>query len=252
MKIATWNVNSVRARAQQVASFAAEYGIDVLLLQELKCSDSMFPYEFFEDAGYNCAVFGQKTYNGVAILSRYIIEDVKVGSDVFAGDPNSRYIEAFINGFKMASIYVPNGGHDTLAETYRYKLGFMNTLARYLFTEIRHGKFIVGGDFNITRCDMDVYDPVLWKNKVCCTVPEREALQALLNAGLVDIYRSVRGNEAAYTWWDYRRGCISKNHGLRIDYILTTYDIAVKDITVVLGERSVPRPSDHAPVVAEV
>jgi exodeoxyribonuclease-3 len=252
MKIATWNVNSVRVRAQQTVRFATEYDIDVLLLQELKCSDSMFPCELFEDAGYNCAIFGQKSYNGVAILSRYLIEDIKVGSDVFVGDPSSRYVEAFINGFRIASVYVPNGGHDTLSESYRYKLAFMNVLTHYISTEIRHGKFIIGGDFNIARGDIDVYDPNLWKGRVCCTAPEREALQYLIDIGFIDIHRAMHENKAAYTWWDYRRGSVSRNHGLRIDYVLATHDVTTKDSTVVVSERTVPRPSDHAPVVVEV
>lgn len=252
MRVATWNVNSVRVRILQIIEFIVEYDIDVILLQELKCVTEAFPYECIEDAGYSCAVYGQKTYNGVAIISRHLIDDIKLGSSIFLGDPSSRYIEAFINGFRIASVYVPNGGTDPSLEPYRYKLNFIRTFTDYLQTEIASDKFIIGGDFNVAREDIDVYDPRLWRDKVCCTPAEREAFQNLIDIGLVDIYRTTHAAKEGYTWWDYRQDSVSKNRGLRIDYILSTKGVNFKGVTVQRGVRTNPRPSDHAPVVVDV
>jgi exodeoxyribonuclease-3 len=176
MKIATWNINSIRSRAEQLLDWISNNNIDVVLLQEIKCTDDNFPFEFFEDAGFNVSVFGQKTYNGVAILSRYMIEEIVKGSEVFEEDDQARYIEAFINGYTMISVYVPNGVSPNSVQ-YTYKLRFLENLSKHLSLLKR---FIIGGDFNIALSDNDVYDPYLWNEKICCTERERQNLRSLM------------------------------------------------------------------------
>lgn len=251
MIIATWNVNSVRARIEHLAEFLKSRDVDVILLQEIKCLTEAFPKEYFEDLGYNCAVFGQKSYNGVALLSKYRIEDIKLGSEIFTDDPQARYIEAFINGYKLASVYIPNG-QDVKLPAYQYKLEFLDILHDYLKTELAENKFILGGDFNIARSDLDVYNPKAWKGKVCCTDPERTRFEDLLTLGLVDHHRAISGDNPIYTWWDYRHAGFAKNYGLRLDYMLTTPNVSIQNCFVDLEMRSKERPSDHAPVVMDV
>ena len=251
MRIATWNINSVRVRLEHLLDFLKRQEIDTILLQELKCTTNAFPKEVLEDAGYNCLVFGQKSYNGVAILSKHRIECPKFGSEVFEDDEQARYIEAFINGFTIASVYVPNG-QDVELPAYTYKLKFLQTLRNYIAKRMVGEKFIIGGDFNIARADIDVYNPKAWRGKVCCTDAERELFQDMLDIGLHDIHRELIGSETVYTWWDYRHGGFAKNYGLRLDYLLATSNVEVKQCSVDLGERAKDRPSDHAPVIADV
>lgn len=250
MKIATWNVNSIRVRAEQLSEFLHTNSIDVILLQELKCLTEAFPNEIFEDLGYNCAVFGQKTYNGVAILSKFLIEDVVFGNDIFKNDPQARYIEAFINGYRLASVYVPNGqSPETTA--YSYKLEFFDILTNHITNTIQNEKYIIGGDFNVALEDIDVYNPKLWKDKICCTGKERDKLNNIICSGLIDVARKI-SNDAIYTWWDYRHGGFPKNHGLRLDYLFSTENITIKDCRVNTAIRGLERPSDHAPIIAEI
>lgn len=246
MKIATWNINSIRVRIEQLLEFLESRDIDVLLLQEIKCQDKDFPAFVFENSNYNYAVFGQKSYNGVAILSRFRIEDIKLGTEVFVGDLQARYIEAFINGFSFASVYVPNGKSPD-DPAYKYKIDFLNTLLEYL---AQKEKFILGGDFNITMDDSDVYDPKLWKGKICCTELERSKLNEFKDLGYRDINRELNPQGELYTWWDYRRDALSKNRGLRLDYFFVDPKVSVKFCFVDKETRSKDRPSDHAPVVA--
>ncbi|MDR3224331.1 MAG: exodeoxyribonuclease III [Holosporales bacterium] len=252
MIVATWNVNSVRVRLCQLISFLRDNNVDVILLQELKCTTEMFPYEPLEDIGYNCLVYGQKTYNGVAILSKHKIEEQKIGSDIFRGDTHARYVEALINGFTIASVYVPNGGLDTSLDPFFYKLRFIDILTTYLSNIAKTERLIIGGDFNITRGNIDVYDPKLWAEKVCCTSEERLAFHDMLDVGLIDNHRKIAGTEKIYTWWDYRRESFRKNHGLRIDYMLTTNNVSVTRCMVDVQMRELVRPSDHAPIIMDV
>lgn len=251
MILATWNVNSIRARINHLTELLLTRNIDVILLQELKCMTEIFPKEYFEDLGYNCAVFGQKSYNGVAILSKYRIEELKFGNEIFQNDPQARYIEAFINGYKIASVYVPNG-QDIQLPAYQYKLNFLNILKNHLKNEIKEGNFIIGGDFNIARSDLDVYNPKSWKGKVCCTDLERDSFKDILDIGFIDYHRDVSGNRSIYTWWDYRHFGFVKNYGLRLDYILTTPEVNIKNCEIDLVIRAKERPSDHAPVIMEI
>lgn len=251
MILATWNINSIRARINHLTELLLTRNIDVILLQELKCMTEIFPKEYFEDLGYNCAVFGQKSYNGVAILSKYRIEELKFGNEIFQNDPQARYIEAFINGYKIASVYVPNG-QDIQLPAYQYKLNFLNILKNHLKNEIKEGNFIIGGDFNIARSDLDVYNPKSWKGKVCCTDLERDSFKDILDIGFIDYHRDVSGNRPIYTWWDYRHFGFVKNYGLRLDYILTTPEVNIKNCEIDLVIRAKERPSDHAPVIMEI
>lgn len=253
MRIATWNVNSVRARIEHLGSFLKENDIDVILLQELKCVSEAFPRECFEDMGYNCLVYGQKSYNGVAILSRYSIECLKMGEDVFEDDPQKRYVEALINGYIVASVYVPNG-QDIDAPAYEYKLNFLKILANHVKGMLQSERFIIGGDFNIARTDADVYNPKAWQGKVCCSDRERQLFEDLINIGLKDVMREFIApeNEPIYTWWDYRHFAFRKNYGLRLDYILTTPNIEVQTCFIDRRTRAKERPSDHAPVIVDI
>jgi exodeoxyribonuclease-3 len=250
MKIATWNVNSIRARAEQLLVWLIDNNVDVVLLQEIKCVNSDFPTVFFEDSGFNVSVFGQKSYNGVAILSRYMIEEVVRGDEVFKNDFHARYIEALINGYTLVSVYVPNGISPD-SDQYTYKLRFLEILSKHLY---KLNGLIVGGDFNVALTDNDVYDPNLWHEQICCTEKERQSLNSLINVNnLNDCIRTFYGDsEKIYTWWDYRTRGFFKNNGLRLDYILTSKDIQVSYAKILKKVRAMPRPSDHAPVVIEV
>ncbi len=253
MRIATWNVNSVRARVEHLTSFLRENDIDIVLLQELKCVNEAFPRGYFEDIGYNCLIYGQKSYNGVAILSRYRIECLHMGNEVFVDDQQARYVEALINGYIVASVYVPNG-QDVELPAYEYKLNFLKILKNHIKDLQNNEKIIIGGDFNIARTDADVYNPKAWKGKVCCTERERELFENLMNVGLRDIMRECANSEieSIYTWWDYRRYAFAKNYGLRLDYILTTQNIDVQNCFIDKSVRGKSRPSDHAPVIVDV
>lgn len=251
MKIATWNVNSVRARIEHLLDFLKDNDIDVILLQELKCMNEQFPREIFEDVGYNCLIFGQKSYNGVGILSKYQIECLNIGSEVFENDDQARYLEALINGYIIASVYVPNG-QNVEAPAYEYKLKFLKILARHIESIITNEKFIIGGDFNIARSDIDVYNPKAWKGQVCCTDRERELFEDLINLGLNDVLREFAKDDPAYTWWDYRHLGFPKNYGLRLDYFLATTNVEVRNCFVDKNPRSKERPSDHAPVIMDI
>lgn len=248
MKIVTWNVNSVRARLSHVEEFLKCQQPDVMLLQELKCETQMFPY-VLEDFGYNCAVFGQKTYNGVAILSKYPIEDVQMGIPNFE-DVTSRYIEAFTNGVRVASVYAPNG-QEVESVAYHYKLNFFNALyahAQHLLTFDE--KIIIGGDFNVAPTDADVYDPVAWKEQVLCSTKEREAFRKIIYAGFTDAIAQNTKGSLPYTWWNYRQNGFVKGSGLRIDHLLLSPQATdgLSETKVHTYMRAKEKASDHAPV----
>lgn len=251
MKIATWNVNSIKARLPRVCEWLESARPDVVLLQELKCQTEAFPYEAIEDAGYQAAVFGQKTYNGVAILARCGIEDVSCGNPYFE-DAQARVIEAVVGGqYRVISVYVPNG-EAVGAEKYAYKLAFLEGFAQLIEDRLRFGeKLIVGGDFNVAPGDLDVYNPETWRGRILCSTPERLAFRSLINLGVTDVVRAKNPHaEGLYTWWDYRSGGFQQNHGLRIDHLLLSAKAmdAVLDVGVDRETRGLERPSDHAPV----
>jgi exodeoxyribonuclease III len=254
MQIATWNVNSVRARLPRVIDWLQRRKPDIVCLQEIKCQDVQFPLEAFEEVGYQCAVFGQKTYNGVAILSRRRIEDVVRGMSDGVEDSEARVISATVEDVAIVNAYVVNG-QEVGADRYHYKLKWMDRLRE--FTAKRFGageKVFVVGDFNITFDDRDVYDPDLWREKILCSTPERDALKRLMGDSLRDGFRKFREEGGHYTWWDFRTMGFKRGHGLRIDHVLTSplaFE-ALRGVDIDLEARGGEKPSDHAPVIATI
>jgi len=249
VKIATWNVNSLRARQGHLLDWLKANPVDVIGLQELKLQDEQFPRAELEAAGYQAAVSGQKTYNGVALLSRHALEDVVRDIPGFA-DEQKRVIAATVRGVRIVNVYVPNG-QAVGSEKYAYKLRWLAALRDYLGDELaRHPRLAVTGDFNVAPTDADVHDPVAWDGQVLCSEPERAAFRALLQPGLEDAFTLFPAPEQRFTWWDYRQGGFRRNLGLRIDHILVSADLARKSQSCQIdtGPRRLERPSDHAPV----
>jgi exodeoxyribonuclease-3 len=253
MRIATWNVNSVRARIEPLCAWLELRRPDVVCLQETKCVDEAFPAEPIEDLGYQVALHGQKTYNGVAILSRRGIEDVQRGFGDPRFDGEARVISAIVEDLMVVCAYVVNG-QSVGSERYAYKLEWMAALREFVATRFpMDEKVVVTGDFNVTVDDRDVYDPAKWHEKILCSTPEREALGSFFELGLADALRRLDPREGVYTWWDYRtRGFERGNRGLRIDHVLLSPPAMelCDAVEVDVEARSTPRPSDHAPVVA--
>ena len=253
MRIATWNVNSVRARLERLLPWLAEQAPDVVCLQETKCQDHQFPREPIEDAGYQIAAHGQKTYNGVAILSRIGIEDVVIGTGDERFDSEARVIGATVGDVMLLNLYVVNG-REVDSDKYAHKLEWLKAVKGLLETRYPiDEKVVVTGDFNVTFDDRDVYDPEKWREKILCSTPEREALASLMDVGLTDALRHFTDEGEIYTWWDFRtRGFQRGNRGLRIDHFLMS-DPALATCTGVevdLDARGGTKPSDHAPVIA--
>jgi len=255
MRIATWNVNSIRARVERLVPWLAEARPEIVLLQETKCLDEQFPREPIEELGYQIAQVGQKSYNGVAILARDRIEDVRVGLGDERFERESRVLSAQVGEWLVASVYAINGqavGH----ERYHDKLAWFAALRAHLAERFPLSeKVVVGGDLNVTRDDLDVHDPRLWHERILCSTPEREALRSLFELGLEDALRRFHPAGGVYTWWDhYTRAFERGNKGLRIDYLLLSPP-ALASCTAVevdLAARRGLKPSDHAPVVATI
>ena len=249
MNITTWNVNSLRVRLERVLAWVDAHQPDVLCLQEIKCVDADVPRAPFEERGYTVATYGQKTYNGVAILSRRPMSDIEIGLPN-ADDPQARGIAATIDGVRVVNLYVPNGGELT-SDKYPYKLGWLDALAMRL-RPLAEGALVVCGDFNIAPEDEDVYDPAGWKDQVLVSAPERARLQTLLGLGLHDAFRLVDKRAGRYTWWDYRGDMFAQGKGLRIDHHLVSNVVKprVLDAAIDLDARQAGTtpPSDHAPV----
>ena len=251
MRIATWNVNSLRVRLPHLAQWLAANPVDAIGLQELKLPDEQFPRAEIEALGLRAVHYGQKTYNGVAILARNAIAEVAMGIPG-DGDPQRRVIAATIAGVRFINVYVPNG-QEVGSEKYAYKLAWLEKLRAWLKGELaRHPKLALVGDFNIAPEDRDVHDPAKWEGSVHVSTPERAALAAITALGLVDLFRQFEQPPGTYSWWDYRMGAFRRNHGLRIDLVLASAALAAacKGCTVDRSPRSWERPSDHAPVVA--
>lgn len=253
MKIATWNVNSLKVRLPQVINWLSLNQPDVLCLQETKLQDEFFPVDDIAQAGYHSTFIGQKTYNGVALLSK------EAGSDVCTALPNlsdvqKRLIAATCGDLRIICAYVPNGEHVD-SEKYTYKLEWLSRLNHFLQQErARYGKVALLGDFNIAPEDRDVYDPEAWRGQVLCSEPERQAFRGLLDTGFVDSFCLFEQPEKTYTWWDYRMMAFRRNQGLRIDHILLSHEIADRCTAwqVDKAPRKLERPSDHAPVWVEL
>ena len=259
MKIATWNVNSVRARLPRLLPWLADRRPDVVCLQETKCVDEAFPREPIEELGYSIETFGQKTYNGVAILSLHGVENVIRGLPDDSPDAERRVIGATIGDLMILNLYVVNG-REVGCDKYRHKLDWLERLRDFVDGEYPSSggklaeKLILTGDFNITFDDRDVYDPDAWRGKILCSDPERDALASLMGLGLTDAFREFEQGEGHYTWWDFRTRGFPRNHGLRIDHFLMS-EAAIGACSAVEVDRETregEKPSDHAPVVATV
>ncbi|MGB0934574.1 MAG: exodeoxyribonuclease III [Alphaproteobacteria bacterium] len=251
MKIVTWNVNSIKARLPIVTDWLTSVQPDVVLLQETKCQAEAFPREEIEDLGYNIEVVGQKSYNGVAILSKRPIEDAIYALPGDDSDEQARYIEAVIGDVRVASIYVPNGS-ELGSEKFAYKMDFLDRLNTHTQELLTYDEaFILGGDYNIAPADADVYDPQKWQGRLHCSLPERQKLRALMNLGLTDVTRAINPNTSElYSWWDYRSGSWQNNNGLRIDLLLASPQAADRTQASAVDNtvRGLPKASDHAPV----
>lgn len=258
MKLATWNINSVRAREPRLIAWLAKADPDVVCLQETKTEDAGFPTAVLKSAGYDVVLFGQKSYNGVAIASKLPMTDVTRGfGDEPSGSdqpPEARVIAATIGGIRVIDVYVPNG-QALGAEKYVYKLAWYRRLRRYLDqTATAETPLVLCGDFNVTSDDLDVWSPEQWAGKIHCSPDERAALNDVLAFGLVDTFRTHHPAGKIYSWWDYRGVSFFKNQGLRIDFIYATKPVAEK-ITAVTIDRDARKgqdASDHAPVIASI
>lgn len=252
MKIASWNVNSIRVRLPHVLEWLDDAGPDVLGLQELKMPTDDFPAADFEASGYRSVAFGQKTYNGVALLSREEPVDVSRGLPTYS-DEQRRVIAASYGDVRVINLYVPNG-QTVGSDKYEYKLAWLDALRDYLADELaKHPKVAVMGDFNIAPDDRDVHDPGEWRDRILCSVAERERLQALNELGFADSFRLFDQPDATFSWWDYRAAAFRRKRGLRIDLILVSPELATQCSAsdVDPAPRKLERPSDHAPVFAE-
>ncbi|QLH40134.1 MAG: exodeoxyribonuclease III [Defluviicoccus sp.] len=257
MKIATWNVNSVKARLPHLLAWLRQTQPDVLLLQETKVTDESFPALEIGDLGYTVETVGQKSYNGVAVLSRGPLDvcgRVLLGIDGLAdSDSQARYLDASVQGLRVISVYVPNG-NPVDSEKFAYKLAFLERLyaqtRRLLASEV---PFVLAGDFNIAPENADVYDPVGWRNDALCRPESRAAFHKLMYLGLTDGLKAVHA-QPGFTWWDYRAGAFAADHGLRIDHLLLSPQAADRllDAGVDRLPRGWERPSDHAPVWCEL
>jgi exodeoxyribonuclease-3 len=253
MKLAAWNVNSLKVRLPQLLDFLATRQPDVVCLQETKLTDDAFPVADLETAGYRVAFAGQKTYNGVAIVSRSEPTDIQIGIPNLE-DEQKRVIAATVDGVRVVCVYCPNG-QSLDSDKYPYKLAWFDALAAWLKDELLHyPKLTVLGDYNVAPDDRDVHDPTVWKDCVLVSEPERERFRALLALGLKDSFRLFEQPEKIFSWWDYRMMGFRRNHGLRIDHILLSEQLAATctSSTVDRDMRKLERPSDHAPVVAEI
>lgn len=252
MKIATWNVNSIRVRLPQVLQWLKQEAPDVLCLQETKITDEVFPITAFRDAGYHAIYTGQKTYNGVATISRMPADEVILSLPGTDG-AQKRILAVTVGDVRVVNIYVPNG-EAVDSDKYTYKLGWLKALTVYLQQELkRYPKLVLLGDFNIAPEARDVHDPKRWEGKVLFSDKERAAFRALIATGLVDVFRCFEQPEKSFSWWDYRLSGFARNWGLRIDHILCSAALAAACQTcrIDVNPRRAERPSDHALVAAE-
>lgn len=253
MKLATWNVNSLKVRLPQVLQWLSDNPVDVLCLQETKTTDDKFPVATLEELGYHIAFSGQKTYNGVAIISKNPITDVVKNNPLFP-DEQQRIIAGTIDDVRVICAYVPNG-QSVDSDKYQYKLKWLQALHEWLAAELKvHPKLAILGDYNIAPADCDVHDPVLWQGQVLVSDREREAFQKLCDLNLVDAFRLFDQADKMFSWWDYRQMAFRRNMGLRIDHILLSPPLAARCIACTIDKipRKWEQPSDHTPVIATI
>jgi len=251
LSVATWNVNSLKVRLPHLGQWLHSSHVDVVALQETKVTDESFPNEEIRDLGYRVVAYGQRTYNGVALLAKSELSDVIYGIPDFA-DEQARAISATVEGVRIIDVYVPNG-QSVGSDKYLYKLRWLEGLRRYLAAVVKeYPKIIVLGDFNIAPEDRDVHDVSAWEGQVLVSEPERAALAGIRDLGFIDTFRQFSQATGAYSWWDYRQGAFRRNAGLRIDLVLASERLS-KECGSCLIEReprSWERPSDHTPVIA--
>lgn len=249
MRLVTWNVNSIRARAARLGAWLDANRPDCICLQETKVEDAGFPHELFTSRGYQVAIHGQKSYNGVAIAALTPITDVTIGLGEAALDDQARLIAGVVDGVRVASAYVPNG-QAVGSDKYAYKLAWLAGLGRWLERHDRARPLVLGGDWNIAPADLDVHDPKKWSGEVLCSDAERAAFAALLAWGLTDVFRAHHPALRAFSWWDYRGAQFFKDQGLRIDHFLADAAVAarVTACTIDREARKGQDASDHAPV----
>ena len=247
--VVSWNVNSIRSRLSHLLDWLKIHRPDIVMLQEIKVTEENFPFQEIEDLGYNAAVWGQKTYNGVAILSKRPFDEVIKD---FPNNPlpQARFIETVIEGRRYINLYAPNGG-EIDSEKYHQKLAFYDCLTVHLQTYIKlQEDLIIGGDFNIAPEEIDVYDPKVFDHQTLFSFKEKEAFRKLIHMGLYDAYRGHHPDKGIYTWWDYRKGAWVKNHGCRIDHFLLSASMMdrLNEVHIDTSVRGKEKASDHAPI----
>ncbi|MGE3146010.1 MAG: exodeoxyribonuclease III [Pseudorhodoplanes sp.] len=259
MRIATWNINSVKQRVENLIAWLQERRPDIVCLQETKCVDEAFPREPIEALGYNVAVHGQKTFNGVAILSKLPFDEVTPRLPGDAGDGHARFLEALVStpqgALRVASIYLPNGNPINQDNKYQFKLNWMKRLFNYSLERLKlEEPLVLAGDYNVIPTPADVYDPPAWIDDALFRPQTRESFRALTGLGLTDSIRAVSDAPGLYTFWDYQAGAWQKNNGLRIDHILLSPRAADRLVGAGIDKhvRSWERPSDHVPVYADL
>ncbi|MDO4642964.1 MAG: exodeoxyribonuclease III [Cardiobacteriaceae bacterium] len=251
MIITSWNVNSLNVRLSHVLQYLQDEAPDILGLQELKQTNEAVNMVAFTEAGYHYAIFGQKTYNGVALLAKEPLQDIVNGIPNF-DDEQARAIAASVGNVRVLNLYVPNG-KAVGDEKYTYKLQWLTAVTAYIETLRReHDNLVIMGDFNIAPDDLDVHDPEKWRDAILCSQPERQALHDILALGFIDAYRHCYPQEQQFSWWDYRMGGLRRNIGLRIDLNLCSTALTVQDAGVHMAPRRWERPSDHAPAWVKI
>ena len=253
MNIATWNVNSLKVRLPQLLDWIAADPPDVICLQETKVDDPKFPVAEIESTGFHVVFSGQKTYNGVALLSRVAATEADRGIAGYS-DEQKRVIAATFGSVRVVNAYIPNG-QSVVSDKYQYKLAWLREFTRWLNEQLaRYPELVVVGDFNIAPESRDVHDPKAWEGQVLCSAAERDAFKEILDLGLVDGFRLFEQPENSHTWWDYRLNAFKRGMGMRIDHILMSPVLAERcaSVSILKDMRALERPSDHAPVVADI
>lgn len=250
-RIATWNVNSINIRLEQLIDWLKKTGIEVVCLQETKCTDDNFPLAAIEEAGYRAEFFGEKSYNGVSVLSKYPITGVQKNFPDDPPDAPRRLIAATVNGVRIINTYIPNGT-ELWSDKFTFKLDWLQRLRRYLDENYNRDDYVLlCGDFNVAPDEADVWSVAQWEGKLHFSKPERAAIHYVKQWGFIDLFRKIHGNKQEFSWWNYREGAWQRNHGLRIDHLWASPPLAERcsDCYIDKSLRGLERPSDHAPVV---